>query len=124
MCDLFTLFLTLTDTYSKINRNNQHLSAAVSLVFSSGLHRIRSADAYAIRGPLGPAFHSLTAPGNTVEECERINALWTVLTLNNCWTTADGSPSNISYTVPDARIDTPWPLDMTATDLQVSVVDS
>ncbi|KAJ7790507.1 hypothetical protein B0H14DRAFT_2625944 [Mycena olivaceomarginata] len=60
----------------------EHLSAAVSLVVSSGLHRIRSADAYPIRGPLGPAFYSLTPPGNTVEECERINAFWTVLTLS------------------------------------------
>jgi hypothetical protein len=39
--------------------------------------------------------------------------------MNDCWTTADGSPSNISYSVPDARIDTPWPLDIDAVDLQV-----
>ncbi|KAJ7726150.1 Zn(2)-Cys(6) binuclear cluster domain-containing protein [Mycena maculata] len=89
-----------------------HLSAAVSLVISSGLHRIRSADSYAVSGPLGLAFRSLAAPRDAIEENERINAFWTVLTLNNCWTTADGSPSNISYTVPDARIDTPWPLDI------------
>ncbi|KAJ7643890.1 Zn(2)-Cys(6) binuclear cluster domain-containing protein [Roridomyces roridus] len=89
-----------------------HISAAVSLVLSSGLHRIRSAETSAASGPLGPAFRSLAPPRDTVEENERINAFWTVLTLNNCWTTADGSPSNISYTVPDARIDTPWPLDI------------
>ncbi|KAJ6549495.1 hypothetical protein B0H10DRAFT_1288223 [Mycena sp. CBHHK59/15] len=91
-----------------------HLSAAVSLVISSGLHRIRSADSYAVGGPLGPAFHVLTPPGDEIEESERINAFWTVLTLNNCWTTADGSPSNISYMGADARIDTPWPLDTNA----------
>ncbi|KAJ7908998.1 Zn(2)-Cys(6) binuclear cluster domain-containing protein [Mycena leptocephala] len=91
-----------------------HLSAAVSLVLSSGLHRIRSADAYAAGGPLGPAFRRLAPPRDAVEEAERVGAFWTVLTLNNCWTTADGSPSNISYTVPDARIDTPWPLDINA----------
>ncbi|KAF7345568.1 Fungal-trans domain-containing protein [Mycena venus] len=89
-----------------------HLSAAVSLVLSTGLHRIRSADSYAAGGPLGPAFHRLPAPRDAMEEYERINAFWTVLTINNCWTTADGSPSNISYTVPDARIDTPWPSDI------------
>ncbi|KAJ7451627.1 Zn(2)-Cys(6) binuclear cluster domain-containing protein [Mycena latifolia] len=91
-----------------------HLSAAVSLVISSGLHRIRSADSYSAGGPLGPAFHALAPPRDAIDEGERINAFWTVLTLNNCWTTADGSPSNISYTVPDARIDTPWPLDINA----------
>jgi hypothetical protein len=96
-----------------------HLSAAVSLVLSSGLHRIRSADAYAAGGPLGPAFRRLAPPRDAVEEAERVGAFWTVLTLNNCWTTADGSPSNISYTVPDARIDTPWPLDINAPGVHV-----
>ncbi|KAJ7143488.1 Zn(2)-Cys(6) binuclear cluster domain-containing protein [Mycena crocata] len=95
-----------------------HLSAAVSLVISSGLHRIRSADSYAVSGPLGPAFSALPPARDEIEESERINGFWTVLTLNNCWTTADGSPSNISYTVPDARIDTPWPLDINAPALQ------
>ncbi|KAF7334960.1 Fungal-trans domain-containing protein [Mycena venus] len=83
-----------------------HLSAAVSLVISSGLHRTRSADLGAAGGPLGPAFRRLPPPRDVMEEYERINAFWTVLAMNNCWTTADGSPSNISYTVPDARIDT------------------
>ncbi|KAJ7156210.1 Zn(2)-Cys(6) binuclear cluster domain-containing protein [Mycena filopes] len=96
-----------------------HLSAAVSLVISSGLHRIRSADSYAVGGPLGPAFRRLAPPRDAIDEAERINAFWTVLTLNNCWTTADGSPSNISYTVPDARIDTPWPLDINAPALPI-----
>ncbi|KAJ7328715.1 hypothetical protein DFH08DRAFT_1023010 [Mycena albidolilacea] len=99
-----------------------HLSAAVSLVISCGLHRIRTMDSYAMGGPLGPAFHSLPPPRNAIEECERIGALWTVLTMNDCWTTADGSPSNISYSVPDARIDTPWPLDIDAVDLQIQTL--
>ncbi|KAJ7748661.1 Zn(2)-Cys(6) binuclear cluster domain-containing protein [Mycena metata] len=100
-----------------------HLSAAVSLVLSSGLHRIRSADSYAVGGPLGPAFQILPPPRDALDEAERINAFWTVLTLNNCWTTADGSPSNISYTtVPDARIDTPWPLDIDAPVLPIQVL--
>ncbi|KAJ7019721.1 Zn(2)-Cys(6) binuclear cluster domain-containing protein [Mycena alexandri] len=100
-----------------------HLSAAVSLVLSSGLHRIRSADSYAVGGPLGPAFQTLLPPRDALDEAERINAFWTVLTLNNCWTTADGSPSNISYTtVPDARIDTPWPLDIDAPVLPIQLL--
>ncbi|KAF8184095.1 hypothetical protein K438DRAFT_1124317 [Mycena galopus ATCC 62051] len=96
-----------------------HLSAAVSLVISSGLHRIRSADSSTMVGPLGPAFHSLTPPRDAIDEYERINAFWTVLSMNNCWTTADGSPSNISYTDPDARIDSPWPLDINAPDVHI-----
>ncbi|KAJ6488868.1 Zn(2)-Cys(6) binuclear cluster domain-containing protein [Mycena sanguinolenta] len=85
------------------------LSAAVSLVMSSGLHRIRSAGSFVTGGPLGPP-HALPPPRDIVDEHERINAFWTVLTLNNCWTTADGSPSNISYTASDVRIDTSWPI--------------
>ncbi|KAJ6510891.1 Zn(2)-Cys(6) binuclear cluster domain-containing protein [Mycena sanguinolenta] len=99
-----------------------HLSAAVSLVISSGLHRIRSGDSAALGGPLGPAFHALMPPQDAIDECERINALWTVLTMNNCWTTADGSPSNISYTDSQARIDTPWPLDIDALDLNTQAL--
>ncbi|KAF7368308.1 Fungal-trans domain-containing protein [Mycena venus] len=90
-----------------------HLSAAVSLVIGSGFHRIRSAGS-SVPGGLG----SLGTPRDIIEECERIGAFWTVLTLNNCWITADGSPSNISYTDPDARIDTPWPLDINDPRLQ------
>ncbi|KAJ7625251.1 hypothetical protein DFH06DRAFT_1103978 [Mycena polygramma] len=86
-----------------------HLSAAVSLVISSGLHRIRSA---ASARTSGPACRVLPPPRDAIEEGERISAFWAVLTLNNCWMTADGSPSNISYTDPGARIDTPWPLDI------------
>ncbi|KAJ7867955.1 hypothetical protein B0H13DRAFT_1635938, partial [Mycena leptocephala] len=88
-----------------------HLGAAVSLVIGSGLHRIRSA---ATGGPSAPALHTLAPPRDPMEECERITAFWTVVTLDNCWTIADGSPSNISYTDPNARIDTPWPLDVNA----------
>ncbi|KAK7048622.1 fungal-trans domain-containing protein [Favolaschia claudopus] len=92
-----------------------HLSAAVSLVISSGLHRIRSGDVGNLSGS-----RSMTPPRDTIEEWERVNAFWTVLTLNNCWTAADGSPSNISYTDTnsDARIDTPWPSDINASGLQ------
>ncbi|KAF7364733.1 Fungal-trans domain-containing protein [Mycena venus] len=88
---------------------NYHLSAAVSLIISSGMHRIRSAEP-----AVGVAFTALAPPRDPIEEVERINAFWTVLTLNNCWTTADGSPSNISYTDSNTRIDTPWPLDINA----------
>ncbi|KAK7058174.1 fungal-trans domain-containing protein [Favolaschia claudopus] len=96
-----------------------HISSAVSLVLSSGLHRIRSADAFNLALML--PFRRLAQPGlppprDTREENERINAFWAVLTLNNGWTAVDGSPSNFSYTGGEAdiaaRIDTPWPVDI------------
>ncbi|KAK0464285.1 uncharacterized protein EV420DRAFT_1035819 [Desarmillaria tabescens] len=80
-----------------------HTSSAVSLVLSARLHKIRS-----IEGS-GPSV--LPPPTDLVEESERIKAFWTVFILDNCWTTADNSPSNFSNTSPDSRIDVPWPLD-------------
>ncbi|KAJ7723315.1 hypothetical protein B0H14DRAFT_2641902 [Mycena olivaceomarginata] len=90
-----------------------HLSAAVSLSLSA-----RDCIGFGRRIPGVSPLHSerlgCHPPRDAVEEAERINAFWAVLTLNNCLTTADGSPSNISYTDPDSRIDTPWPLDINA----------
>ncbi|KAJ6585533.1 hypothetical protein B0H19DRAFT_925714, partial [Mycena capillaripes] len=86
-----------------------HIYAAVSLVISWGLHRIRSATS---GGSLDLTFNVLAPPRDAIEECERIDAFWTVLFLNNCWTSVDGSPLNIWYTDPNTRINTPWPLDM------------
>ncbi|KAJ6525004.1 hypothetical protein B0H19DRAFT_1085120 [Mycena capillaripes] len=60
---------------------------------------------YSERDVLRSASSSLPPPRDAIEEAERIN---------NCWTTADGSPSNISHTGPDLRIHTPWPLDVDA----------
>ncbi|KAJ6557556.1 hypothetical protein B0H19DRAFT_1261167 [Mycena capillaripes] len=94
-----------------------HITRAVSLAISSRLHRIRSGDSnsYAWRGVT--ASRRLPPPRDATEEAERINGFWTVLILDNCWTTADGSPSNISYTGDEGRIDTPWPLDINSPGL-------
>ncbi|KAK0451508.1 hypothetical protein EV421DRAFT_1731349 [Armillaria borealis] len=74
-----------------------HTSAAVSLLFGAGFHKIRSTEGDGVVG--------LPPPSDLVEEGERINGFWTVLTLNNCWTPLE---SNIMY----ESIDTPWPLIM------------
>ncbi|PBL03137.1 hypothetical protein ARMGADRAFT_1069693 [Armillaria gallica] len=74
-----------------------HTSAAVSLLFGAGFHKIRSTEGDGVVG--------LPPPSDLVEEGERINGFWTVLTLNNCWTPLE---SNIVY----ESIDTPWPLRM------------
>jgi hypothetical protein len=94
-----------------------HISAAVSIALSAGLHRVRSA-AQAGVGDRGvgvlPSGHAaLPAPQSAAEEGERISAFWTVLTLNNCWAGTDGSPSNVSYGEGGLKIDTPWPLETT-----------
>ncbi|KAJ7099902.1 Zn(2)-Cys(6) binuclear cluster domain-containing protein [Mycena belliarum] len=81
-----------------------HASAAVSISLSSGLHKIRSADARAF------AVDELSPAATALEEGERINAFWAVLTLNNCWFAADGSPADVSHAA--HGIDTPWPLDI------------
>ncbi|KAJ7436566.1 hypothetical protein FB451DRAFT_1453996, partial [Mycena latifolia] len=84
-----------------------HASAAVSISLSSGLHKIRSAEHNSAH-----SVDSLSPAASALEEGERINAFWTVLTLNNCWFAADGSPTDLSYTA--HGVDTPWPLDIDA----------
>ncbi|KAJ7688885.1 hypothetical protein B0H17DRAFT_1202747 [Mycena rosella] len=86
-----------------------HTSAAVSIAVSAGLHRIRGAQG----GALMPTAEALPPPADALEEGERINAFWSVLTLNNCWAGMDaaGSPSNVGYGPAGLKIDTPWPLE-------------
>ncbi|KAJ7280344.1 hypothetical protein C8J57DRAFT_1058205, partial [Mycena rebaudengoi] len=91
--------------HARILEAKYHASAAVSLALSGGLHKTRSSE---LRS--STMVSALAPPKSPLEEGERINAFWAVLTLNNCWCTADGSPSNISYAV--HGIDTPWPLNV------------
>ncbi len=84
-----------------------HACVAVSLVLSSRLHKIRSADA-------SSDITSLPPPLDAVDEGQRINGFWTVFILSNCWAAIEGSPSSFQFTSssPEARIDLPWPLDI------------
>ncbi|KAF9024281.1 hypothetical protein BDZ89DRAFT_1162348 [Hymenopellis radicata] len=77
----------------KILEGKYHTSAAAALVLSSSLHKFN------------PTSNDFVAEG------ERINGMWTVFMLNNCWT-ADGSASNFSLHMEGSRIDAPWPLEM------------
>ncbi|KAJ7726677.1 Zn(2)-Cys(6) binuclear cluster domain-containing protein [Mycena maculata] len=92
---------------ARILEGKYHASVAVSISLSSGLHKIRSSDA---RDSTRPTVDSLSPAANALEEGERINAFWAVLTLNNCWFAADGSPADVSYAA--HGVDTPWPLDI------------
>ncbi|KAJ7665881.1 Zn(2)-Cys(6) binuclear cluster domain-containing protein [Mycena polygramma] len=91
---------------ARVLEGKYHASAAVSITLSSGLHKIRSADANSSRSTVD----SLSPAATALEEGERINAFWAVVTLNNCWFTADGSPRDVSY----ALVDIPWPLNIEA----------
>ena len=89
-----------------------HLSNAVSTAFSAKLHKIRSSE------PLQQQSTSQTgrmpSPRDSVEEGERILALWTVLTLDKAWAVALDSPPNFEHSthVLATKVDTPWPLEM------------
>ncbi|KAK1232847.1 hypothetical protein PQX77_004013 [Marasmius sp. AFHP31] len=91
----------------RVLEGKYHIGTAVSLVLGAGFHKIRSGHQQAIpRSGMSPPM-----PRDAREEVERVNALWTVLVLNDCWAAADGGPSNIAYDVPESRVDSPWPLD-------------
>jgi len=80
-----------------------HCGAAVSIAISLGLHQTRSTQL--------PNPNSTTDP---VEEGERINAFWSVFLNDRCWGVAMNVPSGMpDQKVLNARIDVPWPLDMT-----------
>ncbi|KAJ7449051.1 Zn(2)-Cys(6) binuclear cluster domain-containing protein [Mycena galericulata] len=92
---------------ARILEGKYHASVAVSISLSSGLHKIRSSN---VRDAAQPSVGELSPAASAMEEGERINAFWAVLTVNNSWLAADGSPADLSYT--EHRIDTPWPLDI------------
>ncbi|KAF9028763.1 hypothetical protein BDZ89DRAFT_1014835 [Hymenopellis radicata] len=95
---------------SRYLEGKYHSSAAVSLVLSAQLHKIRSVDP-----PSELAFIKTSLPPakDAVEEGERINGFWTVFILSNCWSTVDGSPSPFPWPCSsEARVDLPWPLDI------------
>lgn len=90
---------------ARILEAKYHTNAALSLALSSGLNKIRTS------APRGEA-DVLPPPADAKEEGERINGLWTVLTLNIALAAADSSPSSISYDASGTRIDAPWPLEL------------
>ncbi|KAF9260867.1 hypothetical protein L218DRAFT_962206 [Marasmius fiardii PR-910] len=84
------------------------ISTATSIVLGAGFHKIRS-DQQQFPPRSGMA---LPPPRDATEEVERVNALWAVVILNNCWTPTDGTWTNIFNDMPEYRIDAPWPLDL------------
>ncbi|KAG7095157.1 hypothetical protein E1B28_005936 [Marasmius oreades] len=95
--------------YGRALEGKYHVTAAVSLVLGAGFHKIGSSQQQALPR-LG-----LDAPlslESVAKEIENIRALWMVLIMNHCWTSADGAASYIAYDHPESRIDAPWPVDI------------
>ncbi|KAF8071753.1 Zn(2)-Cys(6) binuclear cluster domain-containing protein [Lyophyllum atratum] len=92
-----------------------HSSAATSMLFSTGMHKIRSMNGAHIPSysALGEPVTSLPPPASTTEEGERIIGFWTVYALHNCWGVALGFPMTLPSEFPGSQIDTPWPLCVT-----------
>ncbi|KAF5348349.1 hypothetical protein D9758_010947 [Tetrapyrgos nigripes] len=78
-----------------------NFTMAISLVLATRLHRVRS-QIHRCR--------SYTLPSkDAIEEKENIEAFWTVLRLNSCWTVLEGATTSLQYLKPHMRVDTPWP---------------
>ncbi|KZT10470.1 uncharacterized protein LAESUDRAFT_755967 [Laetiporus sulphureus 93-53] len=97
-------------TANRLLEGRYHCNAAVALVLSCRLNKLRAvlddaATAAAVRGV------ELPPPADAVEEGERINALWSVFILDKSWAVTVGSPSHFNGS-PGAQVDTPWPLDI------------
>lgn len=92
-----------------------HAGAAVNLALGSGLHRIRSSNMYppSTIGLSSDTPTSLRPPSSTIEEGERINGFWAMLSLHKFISVALEIPSNVcgALEAPGLQIDTPWPLD-------------
>lgn len=93
-----------------------YTGAAVSLALGAGLHKIRSSN---ITTPSTIAIlqdqpYPLPPPRNNLQEAERINGFWAVLSLHKFITVALESPAHVcgALEAPGMQIDTPWPIDM------------
>ncbi|GLB40228.1 putative GAL4-like Zn(II)2Cys6 (or C6 zinc) binuclear cluster DNA-binding domain [Lyophyllum shimeji] len=91
-----------------------HCSSAISMVFSTGMHKIRSMNRVNVPPyiALGEPITMLPPPESAVEEGERILGFWTVYALHNCWGVALGFPMTLPSEFPGSQIDTPWPLEL------------
>ena len=90
--------------------------AAVSLALGAGFHKIRSSN---ITSPstiriVQDQPYPLPPARNGLQEAERINGFWAVLTLHKFITVALESPAHVcgALEAPGMQIDTPWPVDM------------
>ena len=90
--------------------------AAVSLALGAGLHKIRSSNIAtpSTIGIVQDQPYPLPPAKDSLQEAERINGFWAVLTLHKFITVALESPAHVcgALEAPGMQIDTPWPVDM------------
>jgi len=90
--------------------------AAVSLALGAGLHKIRSSNITtpSTIGITQDQPYPLPPARDSLQEAERINGFWAVLTLHKFITVALESPAHVcgALEAPGMQIDTPWPIDM------------
>ncbi|RPD60171.1 hypothetical protein L227DRAFT_502556 [Lentinus tigrinus ALCF2SS1-6] len=99
-------------TTSRFLEGRYHCSAAVALVLSCRLGKIRSsADQGHGHGVQGRE-NNLPPPRDAIEEGERIRGFWYVYALDKTWAVALGSPSHFNGAHTGSHVDTPWPLEM------------
>lgn len=91
-----------------------HVDSAAALAIRIGLHQLRGTTPWTPpESYLDTIAIALPEPLDAVEEGERIRAFWTAFCFDRAYAVLLGVPSLIrSADEEDARIDTPWPLDM------------
>lgn len=96
----------------KFFEGKYHVTTAVSMVFSAGLHKIRSATPQ--QQHITGSSARFPEPKDSIEEGERIMALWIVLDLDKHWAVALEHTPNFEFSTHSlsTKIDTPWPLEM------------
>lgn len=99
------LLATYLFVFGRNLETEYHVSAAVRLALSYGMHRIVP------QTPGLPASAIRSAPVDTVEEGERITVFWRVFLLDHAWAIANNKPASIRVDGSSSIvITTPWPL--------------
>ncbi|EIM80995.1 uncharacterized protein STEHIDRAFT_134710 [Stereum hirsutum FP-91666 SS1] len=107
------LFATYLFHMGELREGRHHCSSAATMVVACGLHKIRSNHPLRLDDPLDTTVITLPEPIDSVEEGERLDAFWTVFTMDRAWAVVLHSPTIISDDDHvGAQVDSPWPLDM------------
>ncbi|PFH53244.1 hypothetical protein AMATHDRAFT_45528 [Amanita thiersii Skay4041] len=93
-----------------------HCGSAISLVLSTGWHKIRSVNqlSSAVLGVSADSLVYMPPPRDNDEETERVNGFWSVFMLQKILAIALETSSAVcgAFEAPGMLIDTPWPLDI------------
>ncbi|KAF9466556.1 hypothetical protein BDZ94DRAFT_177029 [Collybia nuda] len=98
---------------NRLMEGRYHYSAAISIIMSTRMHKIRSMQDSQILPCLSFRDRALLPhPIDMIEEGEQILGFWTTYALHNCWSVALGSPMPLGFDAHGTQVDTPWPLDV------------